>query len=83
MSTTTLSSARAIPSSRSLMLDAFNTALALWSRRKTEMLLADLDDHILRDIGVNPSEMRRPRNEIRDWVIDGRAGPARLVFIGH
>lgn len=83
MSTTTLSSHRSMPGSRPLLLEIVETARAMWMRRRTVMLLADLDDHILRDIGLNPGEIRRPRNELRDWVVDGRAGPARLVFIGR
>ena len=84
MSTTTLwSSETAHPSSRSLFLEAFNTALAMWSRRKTAMLVADLDDHILQDIGIDPHNVRRPRAEMRDWVVDAKSGPARLVFIGR
>jgi hypothetical protein len=46
-------------------------------------LVADLDDHILNDIGLNPQVVRRPRAEIQDWVVDARSGPARLVFIGR
>jgi len=83
MPTTTWNGEAAHPSSRSIILEAFNTALAMWSRRKTEMLVADLDDHILNDIGLDPQNVRRPRAEIRDWVVDARSGPARLVFIGR
>ncbi len=83
MSTTTWSGETVHPSSRSTILEAFNTALAMWSRRKTELLVADLDDHILNDIGLNPQIVRRPRAEMQDWVVDARSGPARLVFIGR
>ena len=83
MSTTTWTGETAHPSSRSMFLEAFNTALAMWSRRKTAMLVADLDDHILHDIGLDPQNVRRPRAEMRDWVVDAKSGPARLVFIGR
>jgi len=83
MRTTALSAGQSMPSSRSAILDAFETALAHWSRRKTEMALAELDDHVLRDIGVDPRDVRRPGSAMRDWVVDGRSGPARLVFIGR
>ncbi len=83
MSTTTWSGDAARASSRSMILEAFNSALAMWSRRKTAMLVADLDDHVLRDIGIEPGDVRRPRAQINDWVVDARSGPARLVFIGR
>jgi len=70
-------------SSRSTILDIFEMALAEWSRRKTDMALADLDDHVLKDIGIDPRDVRRPRSQMRDWMVDGRSGPARIVFIGR
>lgn len=84
MSTTTVWNGEpAAASSRSIMLEAFNAALTSWSRRRTELLVADLDDHILNDIGLDPRNVRRPRSEMRDWVVDARSGPARLIFIGR
>jgi hypothetical protein len=80
MTTTTFPQARALGGSRLMILDAFNAAFAAWSRRKTQMMIANLDDHILRDIGLDPSNVRRPSTATRDWVIDSRKG---LVFIGH
>jgi uncharacterized protein YjiS (DUF1127 family) len=29
-----------------------------WSRYRTRLILTDLDDHVLRDIGLNPLDMR-------------------------
>jgi uncharacterized protein YjiS (DUF1127 family) len=29
-----------------------------WSRYRTRLILSDLDDHVLEDIGLNPLEMR-------------------------
>jgi uncharacterized protein YjiS (DUF1127 family) len=29
-----------------------------WSRYRTRLILSDLDDHVLRDIGLNPLDMR-------------------------
>jgi uncharacterized protein YjiS (DUF1127 family) len=29
-----------------------------WSRYRTRLILSDLDDHVLQDIGLNPMEMR-------------------------
>jgi uncharacterized protein YjiS (DUF1127 family) len=54
-----------------------------WSRRRTHLLLADLDDHTLDDIGLDPSHVRRTRRGLTDWVIQTQSGTARLVFIGR
>jgi uncharacterized protein YjiS (DUF1127 family) len=54
-----------------------------WSRRRTHLILADLDDHTLDDIGVDPGHVRRNRRGLTDWVIQTQAGTARLVFIGR
>jgi uncharacterized protein YjiS (DUF1127 family) len=29
-----------------------------WTRHRTQLILSDLDDHVLRDIGLNPREIR-------------------------
>ena len=83
MSTTTISSDRTLPSVFSMMLEIGERARKAWGRQRTAMVLADLDDHILHDIGLNPGNARRPAATVRDWVVDGRAGPVRLVFIGR
>ncbi len=54
-----------------------------WSRRRTHLLLADLDDHTLDDIGVDPSHVWRTRPGAVDWVLQTHSGTARLVFIGR
>ena len=54
-----------------------------WARRRTNLLLADLDDWTLDDIGVDPSHVRRTRPGTVDWVIQTRSGTERLVFIGR
>ena len=54
-----------------------------WSQRRTTRMIADLDDHILRDIGLNPGDVQRSREAMRDWVLDTRSETGRLVFIGR
>jgi len=57
--------------------------LRYWSRQRTARMIADLDDHILRDIGLNSGDVRRSREAMRDWVLDTRSETGRLVFIGR
>jgi len=53
------------------------------AKRRTAMILADLDDHALLDIGINPGEVRRSHPSARDWVVQSHSGTARLVFVGR
>jgi uncharacterized protein YjiS (DUF1127 family) len=52
-------------------------------KRRTLAALAELDDHALLDIGVNPGEVRRSHRSVTDWVVQSHSGTARLVFIGR
>ena len=54
-----------------------------WSERRTNLLLADLDDHTLDDIGLHPSQVRRTRQGLTDWVIQTNSGTSRIIFIGR
>jgi len=54
-----------------------------WSERRTNLVLADLDDHTLDDIGLHPSQVRRTRQGLSDWVIQTRSGTSRIIFIGR
>lgn len=54
-----------------------------WARRRTNILLSDLDDVTLDDIGLDPSHVRRTRPGAVDWVVQTHSGTARLVFIGR
>lgn len=54
-----------------------------WSKRRTNLLLADLDDQTLNDIGLLPSQVRRTRQGLADWVIQTQSGTQRIVFIGR
>jgi uncharacterized protein YjiS (DUF1127 family) len=53
------------------------------AQRRTHLILADLDDHTLDDIGLDPSHVRRTRPGAIDWVVQTHSGTARLVFIGR
>lgn len=53
------------------------------SKRKTAAALADLEDHVLVDIGFDPSQVRRRERSTLDWVVHSHSGTARLVFIGR
>ena len=52
-------------------------------RRRTHLILSDLEDHILDDIGVDPSHVRGTRPGAVDWVVQSHSGTARLIFIGR
>jgi uncharacterized protein YjiS (DUF1127 family) len=53
------------------------------ARRRTQVALASLEDHVLRDIGLDPNGVRRPHRAMVDWVVQTNRGTARLVFIGR
>jgi uncharacterized protein YjiS (DUF1127 family) len=53
------------------------------SKRRTNFILADLDDHTLDDIGLHPSQVRRTRQGLTDWVIQTQSGTSRIIFIGR
>jgi uncharacterized protein YjiS (DUF1127 family) len=54
-----------------------------FSRRRTIRMLADLDDHMLHDIGVDRSQVGRPRHGMTDWVVRTTTGRAQIAFIGR
>jgi uncharacterized protein YjiS (DUF1127 family) len=54
-----------------------------WSRRRTRMILAELDDDTLRDIGLNPIELHNNRHGLIDQAIRTQSGTARIVFVGR
>lgn len=60
----------------------FATMKRAWSRRRTRLLLADLDDETLYDIGLDPSQVHRHRG-LADWVVQTQSGTSRIVFIGR
>ena len=53
------------------------------AKSRTNVLLSDLDDFILDDIGVDPTGLRRRPSGMVDWVVQTQSGTARLVFIGR
>jgi len=60
-----------------------STILNARAKRRTMTALAELDDHALLDIGVNPGDVRRAHHSVADWVVQSHSGTARLVFIGR
>jgi uncharacterized protein YjiS (DUF1127 family) len=54
-----------------------------WSQRRTIRMLADLDDHMLHDIGVDRNAVGRPRHSMSDWVVRTRTGTQQIAFIGR
>jgi uncharacterized protein YjiS (DUF1127 family) len=54
-----------------------------WSQRRTNLLLADLDDLTLKDIGLDRSQVRRTRQGLANWVVQTNSGTQRIVFFGH
>jgi uncharacterized protein YjiS (DUF1127 family) len=54
-----------------------------WSSRRTNLLLADLDDLTLKDIGLDRGQVRRTRQGLADWVVQTHSGTSRIVFIGR
>jgi uncharacterized protein YjiS (DUF1127 family) len=67
----------------SLFADIAERLRRFRARRRTLLILADLDDHTLDDIGFDPSHVRTTRPGAVDWVVQTHAGTARLVFIGR
>jgi uncharacterized protein YjiS (DUF1127 family) len=54
-----------------------------WSQRRTNLVLADLDDLTLKDIGLDRSQVRRTRQGLANWVVQTNSGTSRIVFFGH
>jgi uncharacterized protein YjiS (DUF1127 family) len=54
-----------------------------WTRRRTSVLLADLDDQTLKDIGLDRGQVRRSRQGLTDWVVQTQSGTSRILFIGR
>lgn len=63
--------------------DFWTSLKGRWSRRRTNLLLADLDDLTLKDIGLDRSQVRRTRQGLADWVVQTHSGTSRIVFIGR
>ena len=59
------------------------TLMTRWSKRQTQIILSDLDDHMLRDIGVDPHNVRRGAAHTAGWMIKAQARMPAPVFLGH
>ncbi len=66
-----------------LLSNAVKAVAHARTQRRTQMALAELDDHALLDIGVNPGDVRRNHRAVTDWVLQSHSGTARLIFIGR
>ena len=63
--------------------DFWSAVKRRWSRRRTNLVLADLDDQTLKDIGLDRSQVRRMRPGLADWVVQTNSGTQRIVFFGR
>jgi uncharacterized protein YjiS (DUF1127 family) len=54
-----------------------------WSQRRTSLMLADLDDQTLKDIGLDRGQVQRARQGLADWVVQTHSGTSRIFFIGR
>lgn len=68
---------------RFVLSDAAAAFRSYLSHRRTENLLAGLEEHILKDIGLYPAAVRRAHPGIADWIISTRSGTAWFTFIGR
>ena len=59
------------------------TLKKMWSRRNTQIILSDLDDYQLRDIGVEPHMVHRGTAHTAGWMIKAQARMPAPVFLGH
>ncbi|MGQ7792226.1 DUF1127 domain-containing protein [Faunimonas sp. B44] len=61
-----------------LLGDAFQSCLSRWqarrARRQTYATLVRLPDHVLRDIGLEPSDLARGPAGLPDWILARRRG---------
>ena len=63
--------------------DLWSSLKRRFSQRRTIRMLADLDDHMLHDIGIDRSQVGRPRHSMNDWVVRSRSGATQIAFIGR
>jgi uncharacterized protein YjiS (DUF1127 family) len=54
-----------------------------WTRRRTRLILSDLDDHVLRDIGLNPRDIRPVAPSLRSLTVGSEARLMAPVAFGR
>lgn len=54
-----------------------------WSRRRTRIILSDLEDDMLLDIGIDPHSVRHRAGQTAGWVVEAQARMPGLLFLGH
>lgn len=52
-------------------------------RRRATKAVADLDDHVLLDVGLEPGEVRRLQRSAFELVGQSESGTVHLVFVGR
>ena len=54
-----------------------------WSRHRTRLVLSDLDDHVLRDIGLNPLEVRPQSVSLKLLSVKAESRMISPIFFGR
>jgi hypothetical protein len=52
------------------------------SKRRTAAVV-DLDEHVLADVGLDPSEVKRLQRSALELVAQSQSGSVHLVFVGR
>jgi uncharacterized protein YjiS (DUF1127 family) len=67
----------------SIVLRAAEKVVRANARRRTEKAIAELDDHVLTDVGLNPNDVRDLHRSAMEMIADAPDGSAHLVFVGR
>ena len=54
-----------------------------WSRHRTRLILSDLDDHVLRDIGLNPLDMRPQPMSLKLLAVKAESRMISPIYFGR
>jgi uncharacterized protein YjiS (DUF1127 family) len=54
-----------------------------WARRRTRLIISDLDDHVLRDIGLNPRDVRPAAPSLRSLSVGTEGRLMAPVVLGR
>jgi uncharacterized protein YjiS (DUF1127 family) len=54
-----------------------------WSRHRTRLILSDLDDHVLRDIGLNPLDMRPQPMSLKPLSVKAESRMISPIYFGR
>ena len=67
----------------SLVVRAAEMVVRAGARRRTAIATSELDDHVLRDINLDPDEVRRLHHSALDMISQSPSGSAYLLFVGR